>query len=301
MTISTPTPLFDSRIRRAKRNRAAAIERISEHFLVRAITEELAERLSWVTRDFRNIALIGPMADLADALRLSQEVDVARLVLSEAERSGQSDLVMGEDRLIEALADGGDINTARGRFDLVIGAPLFDSIDDLPGALAQIRIALKPDGLFLGAMFAGGSLALLRRLMQAADDGRGVARLHPQVDLRALGDLMSRAGFAMPVVDEQAFDISYADPAKALCDLRALGHGNALADQHPLPGKGAMIRLLQQWEAMGDERGRVKEHIVIAHMSGWAPSPDQPKPARPGSARASLADALRDRSSDQAE
>ena len=292
----TPPRLFDPAIRCAKRARASAAGDVAAHFLVEAIADELAERLAFVKRDFADIALMGPIAACADRLGLAGDARVTRLILSEAERRSDDDIWVSEEGLIEALSDGGDIATARARFDLIVAAPVFDAIDDLPGALAQARLATKPDGLFLGAMFAGGSLPTLRRLMQAADGGRGVARLHPQVDLRALGDLLARAGFAMPVVDEQPLDLSYADPMKALADLRALGHGNALAEQHRLPGKDALARIAEAWGALADARGRVTEHLVIAHMSGWAPSPDQPKPARRGSGTASLASALKDKS-----
>lgn len=296
MTKDAPPRLFDPDIRRAKRMRASSGERIAEHFLIELIAEELAERLAFVKRDFTAVALMGPIADRAEQFNLPDGAAITRLIFSEAERRAPDDIVLSEERLIETLAQGGDLTAAKARFDLVIAAPAFDAVDDLPGALAQIRLALKPDGLFLGAMFAGGSLTTLRRVMQAADAGRGIARLHPQVDLRALGDLLARAGFAMPVVDEQALDLSYGDPMKALHDLRALGQGNALAEQHPISGKGAFMRILEAWNAMADERGRVAERLVIAHMSGWSPSPDQPKPARRGSGTASLASALKDRS-----
>ncbi len=285
---ATPPQIFSAKIRAAKRRRARAIAPIHDHFLVAMLAEELADRLAFVSRQFRRVAMIGPVAGQADCFAFG-DAEVDFFGFSE----GETGTALPAEGLLESLAVDGDFGHAKGRYDLIIAAPMMDAVNDLPGVLAQYRLALQPDGLFLAAMFAGGSLPTLRAVMQAADDGRGVARLHPQVDLRSLGDLMQRAGFALPVVDEQALTLTYADPMKALIDLRALGQGNALATQTPLSGKGALIRAFAAWAERADADGRVSEHLAIAHLNGWAPSPDQPKPARRGSATVSLADALK--------
>lgn len=285
---SAPPQIFSAQIRSAKRRRAQAIAPIAEHFLVAMLAEELAERLAFVSRTFDRVALVGPVAGQVDVFALgAAEVDCF------AFGEGETGVALSAEGLIESLAQDGDMAAVAGRYDLIIAAPMLDAVNDLPGVLAQYRLALKPDGLFLGAMFAGGSLPTLRAIMQAADDGRGIARLHPQVDVRSLGDLMQRVGFAMPVVDEEPLTLTYADPMRALTDLRALGQGNALATQVPLGGKGALARALSAWAERADADGRVAEHLSIAHLSGWAPSPDQPKPARRGSATVSLAAALK--------
>lgn len=292
--VSTPPKIFSSQIREAKRARAARIAPIASHFLVEAMAEELAERLAWVTRTFENVALIGPIAGHAARFGIGK---VDAYAFSDGE-PGQG---IVEENLLSAIAGGDDFAAAMARYDCIIAAPLPDAINDLPGFFTQIRMALKPDGLFLGAMFAAGSLPMLRAVMQAADDGRGVARLHPMADLRALGDLMQRTGFALPVVDEARLTMTYADPMRALADLRGLGQGNALASQTPFGGKAALARALSTWQDSADADGRVAEQVVMAHLSGWAPSPDQPKPARRGSATTSLANALKTAKGDQAE
>jgi NADH dehydrogenase [ubiquinone] 1 alpha subcomplex assembly factor 5 len=285
---AAPPKIFNAQTRGAKRRRASAIAPIHDHFLVAMLADELADRLAFVSRQFRRVALVGPVAGQAHCFSLGDaEVD------SFAFGDGEIGAFLPAEGLLESLTVDGDIGHAKGRYDLIIAAPMMDAVNDLPGVLAQYRLALQPDGLFLGAFFASGSLATLRAVMQAADDGRGVARIHPQVDLRSLGDLMQRARFALPVVDEQSLTLTYADPMKALTDLRALGQGNALATQTPMSGKGALIRALTDWAERADADGRVAEQLAIAHLSGWAPSPDQPKPARRGSATVSLADALR--------
>ncbi len=285
---TTPPQIFSTKIRAAKRRRAQTNAPIAEHFLIAMLAEELADRLEFVSRTFSRVALVGPISGQAGRFDFGDAV-----VDCFAYSAGEEGQVMAAEGIIESLAVDGDLATAAGRYDLIIAAPIWDAVNDLPGVLTQFRLALKPDGLFLGALFAGGSLPTLRTLMQSADDGRGVARLHPQVDLRSLGDLMQRAGFAMPVVDEEPLTLTYADPMRALGDLRALGQGNALTTQMPLKGKAALIRALTAWVERADADGRVAEHLAIAHLSGWAPSPDQPKPARRGSATVSLAPALK--------
>ena len=285
---NVPPQIFNAAIRAAKRRRARANAPIHEHFLVTMLAEELADRLAFVSRRFERVALIGPIAGRAGCFDFG-----GAMVESFAFGEGEVGTALAADGLLESLAQDGDIGHAKGRYDLIIAAPMMDAVNDLPGVLAQYRLALQPDGLFLGAMFSGGSLPTLRAVMQAADDGRGVARMHPQVDLRSLGDLMQRAGFALPVVDEQSLSLTYADPMKALTDLRALGQGNALVNQTPVAGKAALIRALSTWAERTDVEGRVAEHLSIAHLSGWAPSPDQPKPARRGSATVSLAEVLK--------
>lgn len=283
--------IFNARIRAVKRARAQARAPIADHFLVEMLAQELAERLTFVARDFARIALVGPIAGQAVHFALgAAQVDCF------AFGAGETGELMRADGLIESISLGGDLATVVGRYDLILAAPLLDAVHDLPGVLTQYRLALKPDGLFLGAMFAGGSLPTLRAVMQAADDGRGIARLHPQVDLRSLGDLMQRAGFAMPVVDEQPLTLTYGDPMRAIADLRALGQGNAMLTQTPMAGKAALMRALAAWAERADADGRVAERVSIAHLSGWAPSPDQAKPARRGSATVSLATALKSRS-----
>ena len=175
-------------------------------------------------------------------------------------------------------------------FDLVVSAGVLDQVDDLPGALALIRRVLRPDGLFLGAFVGAGSLPRLRAALKVADEDRPVARFHPMVDVRAAGDLLMRAGFTLPVADVETLDVGYAGLGGLLDDLRGMAAGNILVERRPLTR-----RVLAATAATFAETGeaRPRERFDIVFVTGWAPDPSQPKPARPGSATASLAASLR--------
>jgi NADH dehydrogenase [ubiquinone] 1 alpha subcomplex assembly factor 5 len=183
-----------------------------------------------------------------------------------------------------------------GAFDLVVSAGTLDSVNDLPGALILIRRSLRPDGLFLAAFAGAGSLPRLRGAMLAADSHSGAAtpRIHPQIDVRAAGDLLARAGFALPVVDVEPVDVRFAGFGRLIRDLRGMAGGNLLGlrDTRPL-GRAALAAAIAEWESHSDSDGKVTERFEILHLLGWAPSPDQPKPAKRGSATASLAEALK--------
>ena len=163
----------------------------------------------------------------------------------------------------------------------------------MPGALALIRRALRPDGLFLAAFAGAGSLPRLRRAMRAGEDAQGTGaapRIHPQIEVRAAGDLLVRAGFALPVADREIVDVLYPSLAELVADLRAMGATNILAQRARRPFTRTGLAA-----AAADFGAGTPERFEIVYLSGWAPAPDQPAPARRGSATASLADALKPR------
>lgn len=181
-------------------------------------------------------------------------------------------------------------------FDLVMSVGVLDSVNDLPGALALIRRALRPDGLFLGAFAGAGSLPALRAAMMAADEAAGVAspHIHPQIDLRAAGDLLSRAGFALPVADSQKVPVRFPHLMRLVTDLRAMGATNILASRARRPVlRAGLMAAMAGFADRADTDGKTTETFEIIYLSGWAPSPDQPKPAQRGSGRVSLVDALK--------
>jgi NADH dehydrogenase [ubiquinone] 1 alpha subcomplex assembly factor 5 len=193
-------------------------------------------------------------------------------------------------------ADEDRLPFADGAFDLVVSAGALDTVNDLPGALLLIRRALRSDGLFLGAFLGAGSLPRLKRAMLAADSIEGGAspRIHPQIDVRAAGDLLARAGFALPVVDAQPVDVRFSALLDLVRDLRAMAATNILAQRSRRPlGRHGLAAAIADFEE-GEER--TTERFEILHLLGWAPSPDQPQPARRGSATVSLAQALKPRS-----
>lgn len=273
-----PPEIFDRRRRRALRERAA--RRGGDGFLWQYVASELTERLDLVSRDFKRALIIGPMAGYATAILGHRQCAVSFSGLSKDEI--QSAVISEEDQL----------RFDSQSFDLVIAGGTLDSVNDLPGALVQIRRILKPDGLFLGHMFGAGSLSTLKSLMMAADRDLAAPHIHPQIDLRSAADLMSRAGFALPVADSDILPVRYRDWRQIIADVRNAGIGNALAGQRRYPGRSMPARMDTEWRRCADQAGKLEEQYVHLFLSGWAPSPDQPKPARRGSGAVSLSSVL---------
>jgi SAM-dependent methyltransferase len=176
-------------------------------------------------------------------------------------------------------------------FDLVVSAGVLDNVNDVPGALAQIRRALKPDGLFLGAFIGGTSLPTMRASFLQAEADRPAARFHPMIDVRSAGDLLVRAGFALPVADSETLSVRYPDLFRLIGDLRGMAATNVLRGRVPL-ARATLAAAAGAFGERADPDGRTAERFDLIFLTGWAPSPDQPKPARRGSATVSLAAAI---------
>ena len=271
---------FDRALRRLRRDRAAASGGDAD-YLFRHMADELVERLDLVQRPFAEALDLGCAGGhLSRALR-ARGLAVTSMDAGAAFAAGgiQAD----EDRLPIPPES----------FDLVISAGALDSVNDLPGALVQIRRVLRPDGLFLAAFVGASSLPRLRRAMIEAQD-EATPRIHPQIDVRAAGDLLGRAGFALPVADSETLTVRFSSFASLVADLRAMGATNILTDRSRRPlGRLGLAAATAAFEAQADADGKIAERFEIVHMMGWAPAPDQPRPARRGSASASLADALK--------
>jgi hypothetical protein len=154
-----------------------------------------------------------------------------------------------------------------------------------------MRRALRPDGLFLGAFIGGGSLGAARTAFREAEADRPAARFHPMIDVRSAGDLLVRAGFALPVADSETINVRYPDLFRLIGDLRGMAGSNVLRGRVPL-ARRTIAAAANAFADRADPDGRVTERFDLIFLTGWAPSPDQPKPARRGSATASLASAL---------
>jgi SAM-dependent methyltransferase len=263
---SLPPLLFDPRRRAAMRRRSLA-RGADRAFLLQHIATELSDRLAIVTRDFANVLVIGPVAMLADQILMGRKGDVVHA----------------------PLADEDLLPFSPGQFDLVLSAGTLDSVNDLPGALIQLRRILAPDGLLLATLYGAGSLATLKSALLEADGDRTRAHIHPQIDLKAMADLMTRAGFALPVCDGERLEVRYASWRRLVDDLRDAGAGNILAGDRRYD-RSLPQRLERAWAARADPDGRLRENIQFLHISGWAPAPTQPKPARRGSGQISLTD-----------
>jgi SAM-dependent methyltransferase len=278
---------FERRLRRLRRDRAAA--RFGDaDYLHRLVADEIMERLDLVSRDFARALDLGCAGGYLGARLRERGIDVVAADSGLAFAAAADGIVCDEDLLPFADAS----------FDLVVSVGTLDSVNDLPGALVLIRRALKPDGLFLGAFAGAGSLPKLRAAMLAADAAEGGAapRIHPQIDVRAAGDLLARAGFTLPVADCLGLDVRFPGLMPLVRDLRAMGATNVLASRSARPlGRHALAAAMAEFESLADLDGKTAERFEIVHMLGWGPSPDQPKPARRGSGTVSLAQALKPR------
>ncbi|MGB5077869.1 MAG: methyltransferase domain-containing protein [Sphingorhabdus sp.] len=272
-----PPEIFDRHRRRAFQERASV--RNGDAFLWSLIAEELADRLSLVVRDFQSVLIIGPIAMFQNVILGPRDCRVTSALLGKPKTEVPGCYFMEEDH----------IPFDPSSFDLVVSAGTLDSVNDLPGALVQIRRILKPDGLFLGHMFGAGTLAGLKSMLLAAEGDRASSHIHPQIDLRNAADLLTRAGFALPVADQDMLKVHYANWRTIVGDIRDAGLGNALVGPRQFLGKAILARIDQQWETRLGTAAKASESFVHLYMSGWAPSPDQPKPAKKGSGNISLA------------
>jgi SAM-dependent methyltransferase len=268
--------LFDRQVRRARRNRIADDP---PGFIAGEIAATILDRLASVTRRFADALVVGADPAIVAALR-AQGVAVT-IADAAPDRAGDGGTVAEEDALPFAAAS----------FDLVVVAGCLDSVDDVPGTLIVARRLLRPDGLFLGAFVGGPSFARARGASLAAEAPRAAQRWHPQIDVRAAGDLLVRAGFALPVADAETLTLAYRDFARVVDDLRESGLTNVLAARHALR-RDWLARARDAYAESSDAAGRVVETVTIVALTGWAPAPSQPQPARRGSATVALSEML---------
>jgi SAM-dependent methyltransferase len=258
-------------------------------FLLGRAVEDLDERLASVLRAFPLALDLGTPTDAATAaLEASGRAEsIVRLAgMGELGRPGR--LVVGDEEILPFAPES---------FDLAISLLALHGVNDLPGALIQLRRALKPDGLFLGCLLGGGTLIELRQSFAQAEaelEGGISPRVAPFADVRDLGALLQRAGFALPVADVEPVAVRYADAFGLMRDLRAMGLSNALLERRRAPLRRATLMRMAQIYAQrfADADGRVRATFEVVWLSGWAPHESQQKPLRPGSAKTRLADAL---------
>lgn len=272
-----PQDIFDRTRRAARRDR----RRSGTGYIDALIAQQLLERLDDVTRVFADVAVIGARnAVLLEALRargfaLASIEPAPRLAAATGAIPGQ------EDRL----------PLEPGSMDLILWPGGLEGVNDVPGALLRARLALRPDGLLLGCFAGDGSFPALRNALAAAEAARPAGRMHPQIPLSALGDLLQRVGLALSLVDVERVSLRYATLARLVGDLRDAALTNVLAGDVPPLSRAAWQRATAAFGSAGED-GRTTETMRIVHFSGWAPHASQPQPARRGSATASLAVAL---------
>lgn len=282
--------VFDRRAVRRHRDRAAA--GLAGHdFLLRDVAERLTDRLLDVSRIFPHALDLGCHTGELGRM-LGQHGGIETLVQCDlapemARRAGGHTIVADEEALPFAPES----------FDLVLSNLSLHWVNDLPGCLLQIRQTLKPDGLFLAAMFGGGTLVELRNCLMEAESeiAGGVSpRVSPFADLRDAAGLLQRAGFTLPVADRDTITVTYENAFRLFADLRGMGEGNAVRErQHNFTRRAVFLRAAEQYQsAHGAADGRIDATFNVIFMHGWAPHPSQQVPLRPGSAQSRLATAL---------
>ena len=290
LTTPDPVRIFDRALLARRRGRVAGAA--ADHdFLLARVADDLAERLAIVRRRFPLAANIGAhhglvsrgIRGLAGIERII-DVDATARLLRDA--SG-----------LRVVADEEALPFADASLDLVVSGLSLQLVNDLPGALVQIRRALKPDGLLLASLLGGATLKELREAWIAAEaeiSGGASPRVAPFADVRDMGILLQRAGFALPVVDSETVTVNYANPLALMREIKAMGASNMLLARRRTPvTRDLLLRAAEIYaERFAGTDGRVPGTFEILTLTAWAPDESQPKPLRPGSAQTRLADAL---------
>lgn len=268
--MNRPPNLTDRRALTRNRARAQAAPAL---FLHEAIADEIQERLAEVNKSFTAPVIVSGWPDFWSDFRGHAMPGVSH------------------------VGDTETLNLAPNKHDLIIHALCLHWASDPIGQLVQCRHALCPDGLLITALFGGQTLHELRSALAEAESrvtGGLSPRVAPMGEIRDLGSLLQRAGFAMPVADVLRFDIRYETPWHLMRDLRAMGEANALADRLKRPTRKAVLTEAARIyaENFSTEDGRVRATFEVVVLTGWAPDASQPQPLRPGSAKTRLADAL---------
>jgi SAM-dependent methyltransferase len=276
--------VFDRTLLRARQRRARALG--AETFLIERVAADVGERLGAVLRDFPVAADIGTPTDAVRDV-LSGDRRIGMLISARALPDGEFAVAVDEEALPFRDAS----------LDLAVSALSLQFVNDLPGTLIQIRRALKPDGLFLAALLGGDTLTELRQSFAEAEsevEGGVSPHVAPFADVRDLGALLQRAGFALPVTDVERLTVRYSSPFILMSELRRMGATNVLTERRRKPLRRATLTRMAEIYAQrfADWDGKVRATFDLIWLSGWAPHESQQKPLRPGSATTRLADAL---------
>jgi SAM-dependent methyltransferase len=291
----TPPLIFDRPLLRLRQQRGLRLG--AETFLIDQVAEEFAHRLRLVLRQFDVAVDLGtPAPAVRVALMRSGAICTMIAVgpMSDAALRAAGDHA---DPSLRVAADEEALAFGDSTLDLVVSGLSLQAVNDLPGVLVQVRRALKPDGLFLAALLGGETLTELRQAFAVAEselDGGVSPRVAPFADVREMGALLQRAGFALPVTDVDRITVRYSSPFRLLRDLRRMGAANPLVERSRVPLRRAtLMRAMEIYaERFADPDGKVRASFDIVWLSGWAPHESQQQPLRPGSAKTRLADAL---------
>ncbi|MGB5722945.1 MAG: methyltransferase domain-containing protein [Parasphingorhabdus sp.] len=279
-TVNVPE-VFNRKRRRIVRDRAYA-RAMGADFLSQIMADEILERLDIVKRTFRRALIIGLAGE-----GLGRELQTRGMKVVIADSS---------DRVVKSLSgvicDDDRLPFADHSFDLIINIGSLDTVNDLPGALVLLRRILVPDGLLLAGLISAESFPSLKSVIMEAEGNRVSAHIHPQIDVRTAGDLLSRAGLTMPVADSDSLRLNYSSLERLISDIRDVGGSNIMTGSISAIGRNVYDRIRSLFAARVGTDGKFSESVTILYLCAWAPHPDQPKPARRGSGQESLTTAL---------
>lgn len=292
----THPDLFDRHLLKQRRMRALQQAIPGSDFLLKAVVSDLEERLLPINRSFPiGIDLGGHTGHVASMLRRCGKVD----------RVVRADLFCADPNLPppDFICDDEMPPLRDASVNLIVSALTLHNLNDLPGALVQIRRALKPDGLFLATLPGAETLVELRDVLMRAEldiTGGAAPRISPFADTRDMGGLLQRAGFALPVTDRDLIVVRYDNLFKLMADLKAMGATSVLRDRSKKPMRRSVLMRAAELYARdhSDPDGRIRATFSLVTLSGWAPHESQQKPLKPGSAKMRLADALRPKDQD---
>lgn len=272
---------FEPRLVRQRKRRARATFRDAA-FLHERVVADLADRLEAIPRPFARVLALGGGGLFSEEVRARPELSARIGAILEADLD---------------FIDPEQLPFAPNSFELIVSPLALHWINDLPGALIQLRLALKPDGLLLASLFGGETLHELRlSLIEAEAELTGGAgpRVSPFADLQDIAGLLQRAGFALPAADRDVVTVRYGEPMRLLADLRAMGETSALRERSPRAlSRRILARAFEIYSERYSEDGRVRATFEILTATGWSPHESQQKPLKPGSAKMRLADALK--------
>jgi len=288
--VSNDADIFDRALLRRRRERTAALAGAHD-FLLARVADDLLERLTMVRRRFPVAVNVGAQHGLLGAR--ARSLAGIELMIDLEPTQG----LLRQCRGLRVQADEEALPFRGQSLDLVLSGLALQFVNDLPGTLLQIRHALKPDGLLLASMLGGDTLHELRTALYLAEEeveGGASPRVAPFADVRQLGSLLQRAGFALPVADSQTLTVTYADALALMRELKAVGVSNALRARRRRPlRRGTLARAVHHYaERFALPNGRVPATFEIITLTGWAPHASQQQPLRPGSATVRLAEAL---------
>ena len=276
--MSETRQIFDRQRERQQRLRALARPNYPD-FLDELIAKELASRLDLIERRFDKCLVMGPTA--GRFLAVIEHLEKLDTIITADNVAFDSEWLPFKDNSL----------------DCIIAAPGLELVNDLPGALIQINRALKPDGLFLAALYGGNTLVELRHVWLMADEqlrGGTALRVAPFIDVRQAGNLLQRAGFALPVADMDTLNVRYDTAGDLMAEIKNMGFGNCLTGRSRKFVSGEMMALVNSHysDLFSDDDGRVRASVEINYLTGWCPHESQQKPLKPGSAQKRLADIL---------